>query len=120
MRKLVYSQVHIRSLTTTKEAIMEFEQTFMNFLLEHQERHRRTGHFLVLMDAIISAAKHIEHYYITGALKGHLGLAGKVNVQGEDVMHMDDMAHEIIIHYLKTTQAGDTCGQRGIAMRSSS
>lgn len=83
---------------------MEFEQTFMNFLLEHQERHKRTGHFLVLMDAIISAAKHIEHYYITGALKGHLGQAGKVNVQGEDVMHMDDMAHEIVIHYLRTTQ----------------
>ncbi|MBP1748056.1 MAG: fructose,6-bisphosphatase [Deltaproteobacteria bacterium] len=83
---------------------MEFEQTFMNFLLEHQERHKRTGHFLVLMDAIISAAKHIEHYYITGALKGHLGQAGKVNVQGEDVMQMDDMAHEIVIHYLRTTQ----------------
>jgi fructose-1,6-bisphosphatase I len=82
---------------------MEFEQTFMNFLLEHQERHRRTGHFLVLMDAIISAAKHIEQYYITGALKGRLGQAGKVNVQGEDVMQMDDMAHEIIIHYLRTT-----------------
>ena len=83
---------------------MEFEQTFMNFLLEHQERHKRTGHFLVLMDAIISEAKHIEHYYITGALKGHLGQAGKVNVQGEDVMQMDDMAHEIVIHYLKTTR----------------
>ncbi|MHB8111016.1 MAG: class 1 fructose-bisphosphatase [Syntrophorhabdaceae bacterium] len=83
---------------------MEFEQTFINFLLEHQERNRRTGHFLVLMDAIISAAKHIERYYITGALKGNLGQAGKVNVQGEDVMHMDDIAHEIIIHYLRTTQ----------------
>ena len=29
--KLVYSQVHIRSLTTTKEAFMEFEQTFTGF-----------------------------------------------------------------------------------------
>jgi len=82
---------------------MELEQTFMNFLLHHQERHNRTYHFLILMDAIISAAKHIEHYYVTGALKGNLGCAGKVNVQGEDVMQMDDIAHEIIIHYLKTT-----------------
>lgn len=82
---------------------MELEQTFINFLLHHQERHNRTYHFLILMDAIISAAKHIEHYYITGALKGNLGQAGKVNVQGEDVMHMDDIAHEIVIHYLKTT-----------------
>ena len=45
------------------------EQTFMNFLLQHQERHKRTYHFLILMDALISAAKHIQHYYLTGALK---------------------------------------------------
>jgi len=82
---------------------MQLEQTFMNFLLHHQERHNRTYHFLILMDSIISAAKRIEHYYITGALKGNLGCADKVNVQGEDVMQMDDIAHEIIIHYLKTT-----------------
>ncbi len=76
----------------------------MNFLLHHQERHNRTYHFLVLMDAIISAAKYIEHYYLTGALKGHLGLAGTVNVQGEKVMRMDEIAHEIVIHYLRTTE----------------
>ena len=83
---------------------MQIEQTFMNFLLQHQERHNRTYHFLVLMDALISAAKHIEHYYLTGALKGHLGLAGTVNVQGEKVMRMDEIAHEITIHYLRTTE----------------
>lgn len=82
---------------------MEFEQTFMNFLLHHQEKHNRTYHFLVLMDAIISAAKHIEHYYVTGALKGNLGRANMINVQGEDVMSMDVIAHEIVIHYLRTT-----------------
>ncbi len=82
---------------------MQFEQTFMNFLLQHQERHNRTYHFLVLMDAVVSAAKHIEHYYLTGALKGHLGLTGTVNVQGENVMRMDQIAHEIVIHYLRTT-----------------
>ncbi|HOD75433.1 MAG TPA: hypothetical protein PKJ17_05360, partial [Syntrophorhabdaceae bacterium] len=61
---------------------MQLEQTFMNFLLRHQERHNRTYHFLILMDAIISAAKRIEHYYITGALKGNLGCTDRVNVQG--------------------------------------
>lgn len=81
-----------------------FEQTFMNFLLQHQEKHNRTHHFLILMDAILSAAKHIERYYLTGALKGNLGLAGCVNVQGEDVMRMDQLAHEIVIHYLKTSE----------------
>ena len=79
---------------------MRFEQTFMNFILQHQERHNRTYHFVILMDAIISAAKHIQHYYLTGALKGNLGLVGSVNVQGEDVMRMDQIAQEISIHYL--------------------
>ena len=82
---------------------MRFEETFMNFLLRHQERHDRTYHFLILMDALISAAKHIQHYYLTGALKGNLGLAGEINVQGEDVMRMDQIAHEIVVHYLKSS-----------------
>jgi fructose-1,6-bisphosphatase I len=55
------------------------------------------------MDAVISAARHIQYYYLTGALKGNLGLAGSVNVQGEDVMRMDQIAHEIAIHYLKSS-----------------
>ncbi len=84
--------------------MVRFEQTVMNFLLKHQEKYNRTYHFLILMDALISAAKHIQQYYLTGALKGNLGLAGDVNVQGEDVMRMDQIAHEITIHYLKETQ----------------
>ena len=80
-----------------------FEQTFDNFLLQHQERHNRTYHFLILMDAVISAAKRIQYYYLTGALKGILGSAGNVNVQGENVMRMDQIAHEITIHYLKSS-----------------
>jgi fructose-1,6-bisphosphatase I len=82
---------------------MQFEQTFMNFLLHHQEKHNRTYHFLILMDALMSAAKHIQYYYLTGALKGHLGFTDTINVQGEDVMQMDEIAHEITIHYLRTT-----------------
>jgi len=84
--------------------MMQFEQTFLNFLLHHQEKYNRTYHFLILMDAVMSAAKHIQHYYLTGALKGNLGLAGVVNVQGEEVMRMDQIAHQIVIHYLKTTE----------------
>jgi len=83
--------------------MIRFEQTFMNFLLYHQERHNRTYHFLILMDALISAAKHIEHYYLTGALKGNLGLAGDVNIQGEDVLRMDQIAQEITVHYLRAS-----------------
>ena len=84
--------------------MIRLEQTFMNFLLHHQEKYNRSYHFLILMDALISAAKHIQHYYLTGALKGNLVSADTVNIQGEDVMRMDQIAHEIVIHYLKTTR----------------
>lgn len=83
--------------------MVRFEETFMHFLMKHQERHERTYNFLLLMDAMISAAKHIQHYYLTGALKGNLGLEGNTNVHGEDVMKMDQIAHDIVIHYLSTT-----------------
>ena len=83
--------------------MLRFEQTFMDFLLQHQERHNRTYHFLILMEGLINAAKHIQQYYLTGALKGNLGLAGDVNVQGEDVLRMDQIAQEVTIHYLKAT-----------------
>ena len=83
--------------------MIRFEETLMNFLLHHQERHNRTYHFLILMDALISAAKHIQYYYLTGTLKGNIGLAGAVNVHGEDVLHMDQIAQEITIHYLEAS-----------------
>jgi len=80
---------------------VQFEETAMGFLLAQQERHYRTYHFLILMNALISAAKHIEHAYLTGALRGNVGLAGSVNVQGEDVFRMDQIAQEITIHHLR-------------------
>lgn len=83
--------------------MIQFEQTFMDFLLHHQERNNRTYHFLILMDAIITAAKRIQHYYLTGALQGNLGFAGQINVQGENVMQMDEIAQEITIHYLQAS-----------------
>jgi len=82
---------------------LKFEETIMGFLLNHQEKHHRTYDFLILMDALIGAAKHIEEYYLTGALKGNTGLAGAINVQGEDVFRMDQIAQEITVHYLKTS-----------------
>jgi len=84
--------------------MIQFEQTFSNFLMRHQEKYNRTYHFLILMDAIMAAAKRIEHYYRTGALKNNLGLAGSVNVHGENVLQMDEIAHNIVIHYLNSTQ----------------
>jgi fructose-1,6-bisphosphatase I len=83
---------------------MQFEDTAMGFLLDHQEKHNRTYHFLILMDGLITAAKHIEYYYLTGALKGNIGSAGRVNVQGEDVLRMDQIAQEITVHHLRASR----------------
>ncbi len=82
---------------------MQFDQTFMNFLLKHQERYNRTYHYLILMDGLITAAKRIEMYYRTGALNEKLGFSGTKNIHGESVMQMDEIAHEIVIHYLSGT-----------------
>ena len=84
--------------------MVPFEQTFSNFLLRHQERHNRTYNFIILMEGIVSAAKKIELYYRTGALKENLGLTDSTNVHGEKVMQMDEIAHDIVIHYLKATE----------------
>lgn len=81
--------------------MLQIEHTFMDFLLEHQEHYNRTYHFLILMNSIMNAAKRIQHYYLTGALRENLGLAGSVNVQGEEVMKMDEIANELVKHYLK-------------------
>jgi len=73
----------------------------MGFLLDHQVKYQRTLEFLLLMNALIGAAKHIEQSYLTGTLKGNVGLAGSTNVHGEDQLRMDQIAQEITIHYLK-------------------
>ncbi len=79
---------------------MKLEETFMHFLLEHQERHKRTLNFLILMENIVAAAKYVQHYYRSAALHGNLDHAGRINVQGEVQMRLDLMAHEIMMHYL--------------------
>lgn len=81
-----------------------FEQSFMNFLLEHQEKHNRTHNFLILMEGLTVAAKRIQHNYATGALQDNLGRAGATNVQGEEVMQLDQIAHEIVVYYLRRTR----------------
>jgi len=83
--------------------MLQFDKTFMDFLLEHQECHNRTYHFLILMNSILNAAKRIQFYYQTGALRGNMGLAGSINVQGEDVMKMDEIANDLVKHYLKSS-----------------
>jgi len=80
---------------------MKLEQSFMDFMLHHQERHNRSYNFLVLLEAVQTAAKYIQYFYQTGSLKNLMCEAGVVNVQGENVMKMDDIADSIVLHYLR-------------------
>ena len=80
---------------------MKLEQSFMDFMLHHQEHHNRSYKFLVLMEAIQAAAKYIQYFYQTGSLKNLMGDAGITNVHGENVMKMDDIADSIVLHYLQ-------------------
>ena len=82
---------------------MEFEKTFMDFLLEHQEQHNRSYHFLILMNSLLNAAKRIQFYYQIGALRENLGKSGTSNVQGEEVMKMDEIANDLVKHYLESS-----------------
>jgi fructose-1,6-bisphosphatase I len=72
--------------------------------MRHQENYNRSYHFLILMDAIITAATRIELYYRTGALKDNLGASGNTNVHGEKVLQMDEIAHNIVVHYLNSSE----------------
>jgi fructose-1,6-bisphosphatase I len=83
---------------------MKLEQSFMDFMLHHQMRHNRSYRFLVLMEALQAAAKYIQYYYQTGSLKNIMCEAGFVNVQGENVMKMDDVADSIVLHYLQRSE----------------
>ena len=77
------------------------EKTFMQFLLQHQQKHNRTLNFLILMESIISASKAIQDLYSRAAINKNLDYAGNTNVQGEDVTKIDVMSDDIFLHYLK-------------------
>jgi fructose-1,6-bisphosphatase I len=84
---------------------MQLENSFTSFLLTHQQKHGRTLNFVLLMEALITAAKQIRHCYRMGELDRILGEAGNINIQGESVMQLDLLANQIVLHYLKE------CGQ---------
>lgn len=83
---------------------MQLDETFMNFLLNHQRKNKRTLNFLILMESIMTAARKIDYLYRSGALRRTLGEAGTTNVQGESVMKMDLLAHEVVLHYLSESK----------------
>ena len=80
------------------------EKSFMHFLLQHQLKNKRTLNFLILMESIITAARVIQEKYQYSILHKTTGKTGTENIQGEEVMQLDKIAHEILLHYLIESQ----------------
>ncbi len=66
-----------------------------------------TDELILLLNEIKSAAKIIAGKVRKASLLGILGAAGKVNVQGEEVQKLDELANEIIAESLKVS--GKAC-----------
>ena len=67
-----------------------FEQTFMNFILQHQEQHNRTHHFLILI-GFHPQRRQAHRNGITSRARSRETWASRAasTSQGEDVMRMD-------------------------------
>lgn len=81
-------------------------------LLEHiaaaQRRHpEATGAFSMLMEAIALATKIVSDEVNRAGLGRMLGLAGRRNVQGEEVVRLDEFANDTLVHTL--TRCGEAC-----------
>ncbi len=80
---------------------MQTEETFMHFLLKHQQKNNRTLNFVILMEAILSAAREIAHQYDLSAIRKNTGKSGSQNTHGEKTFALDEMAHKIVMEQLK-------------------
>ena len=66
-----------------------------------------TDELILLINEIASACKEIAGRVRKAGLLGVLGSAGKVNVQGEEVQKLDELANEILLENLKN--CGKAC-----------
>ncbi len=75
--------------------------SLQSFILEEEARYpRATGEFSWIVSAISLAAKIIAHKVRHVRLQNVLGDDGVTNVQGEEQLHMDAIANEVIMRVL--------------------
>ena len=78
--------------------------TLNRFIVECQHRYpEATGEFTSLLHELTIAAKLISREVNKAGLVDVLGQAGRVNVQGEQVMKLDDFANDTIVKVLDHT-----------------
>jgi fructose-1,6-bisphosphatase I len=82
--------------------------TVIEHLLLHQkESPMATGRFTRLLNELILAAKIISREVNKAGLVDVLGFTGTLNVQGEEVLKLDEFANRVLIHRL--VRAGVLC-----------
>ena len=82
--------------------------TVIEHLLLHQkESPMATGRFTRLLNELILAAKIISREVNKAGLVDVLGFTGTINVQGEQVLKLDEFANRVLIHRL--VRAGVLC-----------
>ncbi len=80
--------------------------TLTQFIRERESSAREaSGEFTFLMNGIALAAKLIGQEVSKAGLVDILGLAGRRNVQGEEVQKLDEFAHTIMVRSLQRTGA---------------
>ena len=83
--------------------------TVTEHLLLHQTQSpAATGHFTRLLYDLILSAKIISRSLNSAGLLDVLGATGTINVQGERVQKLDELANDTIIHRMERT--GVLCG----------
>ena len=81
---------------------------FSVYLFQQKEEvEHLTDELILLLNEIASATKEIAGKVRKAALLGFLGSAGKVNVQGEEVQKLDELANQILLESLKN--CGKAC-----------
>jgi fructose-1,6-bisphosphatase I len=78
-----------------------------HLLLHQKESPMATGRFTRLLNELILAAKLISREVTKAGLVDVLGFTGEINVQGEEVLKLDEFANRIMIHRLE--RAGVLC-----------
>jgi fructose-1,6-bisphosphatase I len=90
-------------------------------LVEHITRSQQahpgaTGAFTLLMTALAVASKVLSHEVNRAGIGKLLGLAGRRNVQGEDVARLDEFANETFVENLSRSGSACALGSEELAV----
>ena len=91
-----------------KVSSMDIGTTIFNHILLHQKLNpAATGSFTRLLMAVVVAAKVVQRDVAKAGLVDVLGRAGSINVQGEEVQKLDEIANQIMKRLLAAS--GEVC-----------